>query len=86
MFHLPWAFVDIMQLSHCIKSNRLIIRDSANAIAELSIPIHEELQSLDFATIPVAIPPQSYAINRGGVSTNSHRISDSTINLSFHFQ
>jgi hypothetical protein len=86
MFHFPWVFVDIMQLSLYIKSNRFIIRDSANAIVELSIPIHEEFHSLDFATIPVAIPPQSYVINRGGISTNSHRIIDSKTNLSFHFQ
>lgn len=58
MIYSLWTFVDIMQSSHYIKSNRFIIRDSANAIVELSIPIHEELQTLDFATIPVAISPQ----------------------------
>lgn len=58
MIYSQWAFVDIMKLSHYIKSNRFIIRDSANAIAELSIPIHEELHTLDFATIPVALSPQ----------------------------
>lgn len=58
MIYSLWTFVDIMQPSHYIKSNRFIIRDSANAIVELSIPIHEELQTLDFATIPVAISPQ----------------------------